>query len=280
MAVDGNNGNVYLARAESASNGGIAFAYSSGGGLLWSRQFSPWPNTGGANGVAVGNGATYVAGYSFGAGNGSDCTTLAYSGAGIPLWTNLYNGPGSTNDAGQAVAVGNSGNVYVAGYSYAADGLSEYVTLAYSSSGVALWTNRFGEPGGSQALALAVDGNDNVYVTGQSAGDCVTIKYTLAPAITLSATSPSPGPGCRLTIAAPTNITFRLEASTNLINWLTLTNFTNPPFTSMQYTESGGCQIHPPVLPRGMDALTLEVVGFQSLRLFNREWTLMNANDF
>ena len=242
MAVDG-NGNVYLA-GESASSGGIAFAYSGGGGLLWSRQFSPWPNTGGASSVAVsGSVAVYVAGYSSGAGNGSDCTTLAYSGAGVPLWTNLYNGPGNTNDGGQAVVVGKSGNVYVAGYSSATNGLSEYVTIACSSNGMPLWTNRFGEPGGSQALALAVDRNDNVYVTGQSAGDCVTIKYTLAPAITLSAISLSPVPGCRLTIAAPTNITFRLEASTNLMNWLTLANFTNPPFSSMQYTDTAATDI-------------------------------------
>ena len=186
---------------------------------------------------------------------GYNYLTFAYSSTGSPLWTNVYNGPASTDDYAQALGVGGSGNVYVTGSSPDTNGSYEYLTLAYSGSGVTLWTNRFGEPGGSQALALAVDGNDNVYVTGQSAGDCVTIKYTLAPTITLSATGLSPGPGCRLTIAAPTNITFRLEASTNLMNWLTLTNFTKPALHFDAIHRRGRDRYHPPVLPCGVDAI-------------------------
>jgi hypothetical protein len=45
------------------------------------------------------------------------------------------------------------------------------------------------------------------------------------------------GCACRLTITAPTNLVFRLEASTNLADWLTLTNYSNLPFSSTQYTD-------------------------------------------
>ena len=56
-----------------------------------------------------------------------------------------------------AVAVDGSGNVFVAGNS---------IVVGYSSSGMALWTNRYD----GEASALAVDGNGNVFVTGSSVG--------------------------------------------------------------------------------------------------------------
>ena len=178
----GHNGTVYTIM-QSYSGSYQTSAYSSGGALSWVNYGgSYWPA--GASPVAVApgtNGDVYVTGSSAGVGTGYDYLTFAYSSTGSPLWTNVYNGPASTDDYAQALAVGGSGNVYVTGSSPCTNGSYEYLTLAYSSNGVALWTHRFGESGGSQALALAVDRNDSVYVTGQSAGDCVTIKYTLAP---------------------------------------------------------------------------------------------------
>jgi hypothetical protein len=134
--------------------------------------------------------------------------------------------------------VGSSGNVYVTGYSWGASSNYDYLTIAYSSGGTPLWTNRYDAPGGSQASALAVDSSDNVYVTGTSGGDCVTIKYVPAPDILFNGIDLLPGGACQLTITAPTNITFCLEASTNLTDWLTLTNYTNLPFPSIQYTDA------------------------------------------
>ena len=56
-----------------------------------------------------------------------DIATVAYSGAGTPLWTNRYDGgPG---DLAQAVAVDGSGNVFVMGGSG-----GDYVTIKYSTS--------------------------------------------------------------------------------------------------------------------------------------------------
>jgi hypothetical protein len=43
--------------------------------------------------------------------------TIKYSSAGVPLWTNRYNGPGNSTDAAAAVAVDHRGNVIVTGYS-------------------------------------------------------------------------------------------------------------------------------------------------------------------
>jgi hypothetical protein len=89
--------------------------------------------------------------------------TIAYSGAGVPLWTNRYNGTAT------AVAVDASGNVVVTGSSG-----GDYATISYSGGGVALWTNRY--QGSAYNIydqatpAVAVDANGNVFVTGYSAG--------------------------------------------------------------------------------------------------------------
>ncbi|MGI8967178.1 MAG: SBBP repeat-containing protein, partial [Limisphaerales bacterium] len=64
-------------------------------------------------------------------------TTIKYSGAGVALWTNLYNGPENLSDSASAVAVDGSGNVFVTGssartnvypnYNY------DYATIKYSA---------------------------------------------------------------------------------------------------------------------------------------------------
>jgi hypothetical protein len=129
----------------------------------------------GAYAVAVdGSGNVIVAGLSVGTNGLSsyfDYATIKYSGAGVPLWTNRYNGPANNEDGATDVAVAGNGKVFVTGISFATDGRADYATVAYSSAGVPLWTNRYngpGNPSDDYARAVAVDGNGNVFVTGDS----------------------------------------------------------------------------------------------------------------
>jgi hypothetical protein len=132
-----------------------------------------------------------VTGSSIGSGGNFDYATIKYSSAGVPLWTNRYSGPANSDDQAQAVAVDASGNAFVTGYSGVSASFPnsyDYVTIKYSSAGVALWINRYNgvENGGDQAQALAIDSNGNLLVTGASyltsgSGshhDFATVKYS------------------------------------------------------------------------------------------------------
>lgn len=130
------------------------------------------------------NGDVFVTGSSPGIGSRYNYATIAYSGSGVPLWTNRYNGP-SGYDFPQAMALDAQGNVFVTGNSEGSSGYRNYATVAYSNGGVPLWTNRY-EGGYGQATAIAVDTNGNVFVTGYCTPNTnvpnhtffVTLKYS------------------------------------------------------------------------------------------------------
>ena len=58
----------------------------------------------------------------------------AHAQGGVPLWTNIYNGPGNDSDQSRAVSVDGGGNVFVTGYSIGSDSFNDYATIKYSSA--------------------------------------------------------------------------------------------------------------------------------------------------
>ncbi len=129
------------------------------------------------------SGNVYVTGYSM-SDTSFDYATLKYNSHLGRLWVSRYNGPGNDIDIASALAVDDSGNVYVTGYSIGSGSSYDYATIKYLPNGDTAWVRRYNGPGNScdVARALAVDGSGNVYVTGRSAGsgssdDYATIKY-------------------------------------------------------------------------------------------------------
>jgi hypothetical protein len=102
-------------------------------------------------------------------------------------WVARYNGTGNGNDEAKAVAVDNSGNVYVAGTMLGSGTLNDLATIKYDSAGNQLWVaiyNDFNNPD-AQLSAMTIDASGNVYITGWSGVnnvyyDCTTIKYNSA----------------------------------------------------------------------------------------------------
>ncbi len=190
LALD-SNGNVVITGNRDGDYATVK--YSSAGVPLWTNYYNGNASDF-ANAVAVdASGNVVVTGESVGSGGLSDYATIKYSSAGVPLWTNRYDGPENWVDAAWALALDAGGNVFVTGYSsYRSGTNSAFATVAYSSSGVPLWTNRYDGPGNymDQASAIAVDGSGGVYVSGVSGTggddvfDCATVKYVIPPIIT------------------------------------------------------------------------------------------------
>ena len=79
-----------------------------------------------------------------------------------------------------------SGNVFVTGSSQAGTN-ADLITIKYSNTGTALWTNRFNSAANltDSPAAIALDTNGNIFVTGwlmisNSVSDFVTLKYSTA----------------------------------------------------------------------------------------------------
>lgn len=119
----------------------------------------------------------------------TDIMTIQYSSAGVPVWTNTYDGPEHGYDLPLAVVVDGQGDLIVAGISGNANESDDAVAIKYSNAGTPLWTNRFSGPLNlhDQLWSVAVDGSDNVVVAGiadlsldyqGTTADFLTIKYS------------------------------------------------------------------------------------------------------
>ncbi len=89
-------------------------------------------------------------------------------------------------DQAKAMAVDDSGNVYVTGFSFthAAGQGEDYLTIKYDSAGNTLWERRYDGPSGltDKANDIAIDHDGNIVVTGSSKDsvayyEAATLKY-------------------------------------------------------------------------------------------------------
>jgi hypothetical protein len=180
-AVDADN-NVLLtgATADNSSAYGTV-KYNSSGVPLWTNLYAAQIDFDDAQSRAVvadSNGRVFVTGYSYHTNAFHNflyhIATVAYSGIGIPLWTNLYSRTEGTQDQPTAITVDTNGNVFVTGSSVAG---GYYATLKYSNSGIPLWTNLY-DASGARPAALRANADGTVYVTGSGNLDYTTIAYS------------------------------------------------------------------------------------------------------
>lgn len=114
----------------------------------------------------------YVTGRSMGTGGTAEnIVTIKYDPLGNLLWQDTYNGPASGYDDAQQMRLGQSGNLYITGYSAGNGTNNDYLTLKYdTSNGAILWEARFDGPASNsdQAFAMEIDTTGSIYVTGTS----------------------------------------------------------------------------------------------------------------
>jgi hypothetical protein len=167
----------------------LAIRYGLQGETLWVRTYdgaaSGWDE---AYGVAAdGDGNSYVTGYSYVTATQPNCATIKYAPDGQRLWVALFGGPIANYGRGSGIALDGTGGVYVCGVSAFTPGAyGDYATIKYNAAtGDTEWVRGYNGAGNDvdRALAIAVDRQACVYVTGESYGgigtgnDIATIKY-------------------------------------------------------------------------------------------------------
>lgn len=187
MTIDA-SGNVLVAGWGTRKGTGIDYAtvkYSPDGEKLWEAWYSgPASSKRADKAVAVAVDVrrnVYVTGASDGGASGLDFATVKYDSAGNFKWATRYNGPGNGEDQPSALAADTEG-VYVTGWSKGSGSGLDYYTAKYDTNGALIWEARYNGPGNGtdSALAMALRGTTDLYVTGTSVDtgyDYATVKY-------------------------------------------------------------------------------------------------------
>jgi uncharacterized delta-60 repeat protein len=134
--------------------------------------------------VADSDGNSYITGWSGGANNLHDFTTIKYDPDGNEVWVRRYNGTANDNDYAYWLALDASGNIYVTGQSVETDSDNDITTIKYAPNGDEIWIRHYDGPahGYDAGQAIAVDGAGNAYITGNHTTatglECVTLKYS------------------------------------------------------------------------------------------------------
>jgi hypothetical protein len=140
------------------------------------------------------------------------------------IW--IYQSPSGGWTEGSDIAQDSAGNLFVAGYTANdPDSYSNAILLVkMTSAGQQLGIDRYNDPGAVNCvgMAVAVDGNDAVYLTGyavnaQGGSKFVTIKYSAAPKIARKSDG-----AMHLEFHTTSGLQYSIEGTTNFFNWQSL----------------------------------------------------------
>ncbi len=135
VVVDGNKDVIVTGR----SRGGTGYSdfvtvkYSSAGSAVWTNRYNTTygstPHTmtvDRAGNIFVTGDITDTTYLNF------NCLTIAYTSTGVQKWVNTYVGPDNGDDAGNAIRVDGSGNVYVCGWSVGTTSYADIMLVKYT----------------------------------------------------------------------------------------------------------------------------------------------------
>ncbi|TND07507.1 MAG: hypothetical protein FD123_3059 [Bacteroidetes bacterium] len=201
----------------------VTVKYNAAGAEQWNQRYNYGNNRYDESWDIIADtlGNVYVTGQSQATGNNStppDFATIKYDPNGSQQWVSRYNAPNNNDDRAYAIALDDSLNVYVAGYSKAATTDFDFTTVRYNNAGVQQWVLTYDNPVASnndRVNGLAVWPNGDVWVTGPSSNltndDYMTIRYSYS---TIGYLEFSSSPGLELWPNPATDqISLKIDAS-------------------------------------------------------------------
>ncbi len=184
-----NSGNIFIAgtsRMNANNRDMITVKYNSEGILQWAKTYdSPFHNADQSMKVLTDNsGNVYTSGNTTNTDWNSLYTLIKYNANGDEQWSINYDNTEYTEDDLMDMAIDNSGNIFLAGYSYDNNGSSGLV-LKYNSSGILQWKAQ--PPSDTErnsAFVITIDNSGNVFTTGAIVRNLTnteyyTVKYNL-----------------------------------------------------------------------------------------------------
>lgn len=185
--VVSDDGNVYLTglSRNSPSLGSAEFAtlkFNSAGQQQWAVHFTASNYERIPTSIAIDDSENvYVTGSSFVIPS-YEYTTVKYDSSGTEIWVAYYNNSNNLDDHATAIAIDDSGNVLVTGYSeISTTGNTQISTIKYNTSGNQIWNASYnGSDSFDEANVIVLDDSGNVYVAGRSSfgsSNYTTIKY-------------------------------------------------------------------------------------------------------
>jgi len=256
------DGNVYVNGRSQKADGTydlVTIKYDSSGTALWTSTIAD-SMASGVLGTAAARGArtdpitvdnsgnVYITGTAgIGIGNNFDILTAKYNPAGVLQWKVRIDGTANGFDKGNDIATDKAGNVYITGLTTNTGSFTDYTTMKISSNGIIRWMQKFDGPanGSDDAAAIALDENNNVYVTGTSLGissgtDYTTIKYSSVGKLewTQRYNGPANGFDNAIGIALDKDVNVYVTGGSQGVN-------TSTDFATIKYNQKLGQAIQP-----------------------------------
>jgi hypothetical protein len=201
VAIDSNN-NVYITgyvggsldgETNAGSNDAFLAKYDSAGTKLWTKVLGTVTTETNsiverAYGVSIdSNNNVYITGFTQGSldgqtnAGGNDAFLAKYDSAGTKLWTKVLGtvttDSNSISEVAYSVAIDSNNNVYITGSTTGnLDGEThagsyDAFLAKYDSAGTKVWTKLLGTSANEFSHVVAIDSNNNVYITGSTSGN-------------------------------------------------------------------------------------------------------------
>ncbi len=197
--VADNAGNIYITGSVHGGHHGrdlVLIKYGPEGNEVFARYFSGSSNIEDSDEEGTGlaldhEGHIIVAGSTNGRNGNYDICALKYTTQGELVWINYFDNGTGSDDFTKAIKIDSEESIIISGTNTGINTGKDYITVKYNLEGDELWNAKYNGVGGNiavnddEAIAMTLDGQDNIYVTGYSTGpgsgrDFLTIKYDAA----------------------------------------------------------------------------------------------------